>query len=501
MLRRLIIGLLALVVVVLLAAAGALYWLLSGDAIRQALESQASSWLGEPVHIEAAHAQLWPRVGIDVTGVRVGDPARLTLSRAALSAPLRPLLSRRIEDADITVSRSRIDMPLPFSMPSFESHAPAGGAPAIQLVSIRSIALRDVVLASRGRMITVDAADSSLIGSELSLQRFTATSGRTQLDATGVVTLDPRVDARLRVTANRLDVDDLLALANAFAPPGPASAQSRLPVRIAARISAERATVGALEARAFATDLEVDGDTVTLSPVSLELFGGRYEGSINARLGRTITTAVRARLADIDVAQLAGFGGAPGAITGRLTAAGSFNGAGADFAAALGAARGTATASIVNGTIQHLDLVRTVVLFFGRPAPGAAPSSDRFDRIDARIILAQQIVRAEALSLHSADADIVGTGTLDLRSEALDGAFDLSLSEELSKQAGTDLFRYTHEGNRIVLPARLGGSVGSPHLSIDAAAAVKRGLKNEIQQRLGDILDRFKQQPPPAQQP
>jgi hypothetical protein len=73
----------------------------------------------------------------------------------------------------------------------------------------------------------------------------------------------------------------------------------------------------------------------------------------------------------------------------------------------------------------------------------------------------------------------------------LDGAIDMSLSEELSKQAGTDLARYTREGDRIVLPARLGGNIQSPRITIDAAAAAKRGLRNEVQRRLKGILGGF----------
>ena len=498
--RRLILVVLAIVVVLCLVAGAAVYWLLSGDAIRQALETQASAWLGEPVHIAAAHAQLFPRVGIDLRDVRVGEPVRVTFASVSVSAPLRPLLSRRIEDAAITVSHSRIEMPLPFAMPSA---GPQGGtaAPAarIQLLSIRSIALRDVAISSRGHTITLDA-DSSLAGSELRLERFIAVSGRTQLEAAGMVALDPRVDARLAVKARSLDLDELMALANAFAPTGrqPASRQSsngRLPVRIAARVTADSATVDSLQARQLATNLEVDGDSVSLAPLSFQMFGGRYDGSVTARLGRTLTATLRAQLQRIDAGQLAAFGGVPGAISGTLAGSGSFSGAGADFAGVLRSAHGTGALSIVNGTIEHLDLIRTVVLFFGRPAPNSAPSSDRFDRIDARYSLAQQVLRADALSLHSSDADIVGQGTFNIATKALDGTFNLSLSEALSQQAGTDLFRYTHEGNRIVLPAKLGGTAGHPRLTIDAAAAVQRGLKNEIQRRLGDFLDRLNRKP------
>jgi hypothetical protein len=97
--------------------------------------------------------------------------------------------------------------------------------------------------------------------------------------------------------------------------------------------------------------------------------------------------------------------------------------------------------------------------------------------------------------MHSPDVDIVGSGTLTLGTEALDGALDLSLSEALSAQAGNDLRRYTREGNRIVLPARIGGTLSSPRLSIDAAAALKRGLRNEVERRLKGILGGFSRGP------
>jgi hypothetical protein len=216
---------------------------------------------------------------------------------------------------------------------------------------------------------------------------------------------------------------------------------------------------------------------------------------LNARLGRALTATIRSRLLDIDVSQLAAFGGVPGAMTGRLTAAGTFSGEGADMAAVLTAARGSGTTQMVEGSLQRLNLVRTVVLFFGRPAPDAAAASDRFDRIDISYSLARQIFTADAFSLRSPDADIVGTGTLRIDTKALDGHLDISLSEALSAQAGTDLYRYTREGNRVVLPARIGGTLDQPRLTIDAAAAVQRGLKNEVERRLKGFLDRFSPKP------
>ena len=144
---------------------------------------------------------------------------------------------------------------------------------------------------------------------------------------------------------------------------------------------------------------------------------------------------------------------------------------------------------IVDGSIKRLNLVRTVILFFGRPAPDAGESTDRFDRLDARFSLANRVVTAEALSLNSPDADMAGSGTLNLETDALDGRVDVTLSDALSRQAGTDLYRYTREGNRVVVPASVGGTLRTPRLTINVGAAAKRGLRNEVERRMKGILD------------
>ena len=41
---------------------------------------------------------------------------------------------------------------------------------------------------------------------------------------------------------------------------------------------------GGVEVRQFASDLEVNGDRVVLSPLTFQLFGGRYQGAVSAQL-------------------------------------------------------------------------------------------------------------------------------------------------------------------------------------------------------------------------
>jgi AsmA-like C-terminal region len=490
--KVLIIGAATIVMILLVATLG-LYWFFSGDGMRRALEQQATAWLGQPVRIKAAGGQLFPRPGIGLSGVEVGEPVRLTLSSVDLSTDLRALLNRRIEDASVVISDSTIEMPLPFSIPaqdasSKEETAPQGG---VQVVSVREISLRDIRIHSRGREVRV-SADSSLNGDHLTLSRFTADSGSTSLRVEGEAELEPRVDAKLQAKANKIDIDELLALAEAFTPERRAARRGSPspPIKVVAQLKADTATAAGVQVTQFTTNMSLDGDRFAMSPMTFGLFGGSYEGSLTGRLGDSMSVTLKSRLKGLNVAQLAAFGGSPDTITGTLGGDGTFSAQGADLAAVLASANGRGSASIVDGTIKRLNLVRTVVLFFGRPAPETAGATDQFERIDASFSLANQILRADSFSMHSRDADLKGSVTLNLKSGALDGMIDMILSEELSAQAGTDLARYTQEGNRVVLPASVGGTLEQPRITINATAALKRGIQNEIGRRLKGLFGR-----------
>jgi hypothetical protein len=54
----------------------------------------------------------------------------------------------------------------------------------------------------------------------------------------------------------------------------------------------------------------------------------------------------------------------------------------------------------------------------------------------------------------------------------------VQLSDELSKQAGRDLVRYTQDQGRVTLPATISGSADSPQVRIDVANMAKRAITN-----------------------
>ncbi len=84
-----------------------------------------------------------------------------------------------------------------------------------------------------------------------------------------------------------------------------------------------------------------------------------------------------------------------------------------------------------------------------------------------------------------------GSGTLSLATEALDVHANLILSRELSAQAGRDLYRLAREGDRVVVPARITGSVASPTVMVDVKAALQRAIRNRAEDAIKDFFNRL----------
>jgi AsmA-like C-terminal region len=471
-----------------------IYWYLSGDGVRLTLERQATAWLGQPVHIGRATVSFIPTIGLRLAEVTMGEPPRVTLSRVDLATGLLPLLSQRIEDAELIVAGSRVEMPLPFGLPTQSTAASTSSAagPGVTLVSIREITLRDVTIASRGREISI-SAESSFNGDQLTISSLTARSGETMLSASGTLNLTPRPAATIEATANQLDFDDLLALAAAFTSDTSSAPATASTTQITATLTAPRARLAGVALSRFEASLLADGSEVRIEPLKFDLFGGRQDGWLDVTFGETLNVRVGAGISNLDVSQLAAYGGAANTIAGRLYGSGRFGARGRNMAEVLGAARGVGEVMLSDGTIPHLDVVRTVVTFFGRPPEDARPASgERYESITATFALADRVVRSDDLTLRSPDFDVFARGTLALPTKTINARGELVLSERLSAQAGRDLYRFTRSGNRVVLPAVVTGTMGQPRVRIDAAAALRRGLQNEVERRLEDLLERVR---------
>ena len=148
--------------------------------------------------------------------------------------------------------------------------------------------------------------------------------------------------------------------------------------------------------------------------------------------------------------------------------------------------------SIVDGVIPGLDMVRSIVLAFGRPS-GVPPagSGSAFTRLAGTFTLDDQTLRSNDVTFASRDFDMAGTVTVTMPSGTVTMRADVVLSRELTAQAGTDLRRYAQEDGRVVVPAVITGTIANPTITIDMGAALSRAVQNELKRKLGGLFKRI----------
>ncbi len=480
--------------------------LLGGDRIKSAIEAQASAALGRPVSIKTATPHFLPRIGIDLTGIAIGNAQEVTIARARVTTGFRALLRRRVENADVAFERSRIDVRWALGLLEVlardraASTAPASAALTID--SIGSLALHEVTLVAGTRTLVVDLESALSGGDRFVVRQLRGVSEGSNLVASGELTSLAKRTGTFTIDAETLDLDGLLAFLTAATPAGVASAPPSVPSAPPAPVVplhldiAVKSKSGRAAGAAFTnleTNAKVRGSEVALEGLKMNLFGGRFDGSV-AVDGSQSTPKYewRGTVENLDLPAIVAFAGSPGAMTGRLSGNMALAASGLDPQSALERARGTAHVVITDGRVPNLDLVRTVVLAFGKPS-GERPagSGEVFSRMAATLSVGNRMLSTNDLTFASRDVDMTGAGTLSLATQAIDFRTNLVLSPELSAQAGRDLYRVAHEGDRVVLPARISGTITAPTAFVDVQAALQRAIRNRAEDELKNLFDRL----------
>ena len=510
---------LAAVCLAVAALAGGLFlWVravFTGDVVRSALASQLSSALGQPVSIGGIGAGLYPRVTVNLKDVAIGEPARIRVRTLHVGANLGALLSRRIEHARLELTDARIQLPLPPF--AFASAAPStSGSAPVELVSVDAVVLRNVDVISGGRRMTGDI-DIVPEGRGATIRKIQLRTDDTAIDVTGQLTDLSGPAGTLSIKAGALNFDQLLNFANDFAAgsgmkpaaAAPAAAHrsaatarpAAAPMNIEIALAADRGTIGTLVLDKIAGKARLTNEAMRLDPIDFGVFGGDYSGSLVFRLSDTPDLALRATLAGVDVAAATRFVGSAGTISGTLSGRLNITGRGLTAASLLQSARGGARLEVVDGVVNNLGLVRSVVVATSGRADAAAGASRRdepFSRLGTTLTIASGSANTTDLRFESPDLLLRATGTLHLDGSSIDLAGRAQLSEELSRQAGRDLVRYTQEGGRVTLPVTVTGSAASPHVRIDVADVATRAVVNRaaeegqkaLKQGLGSLFKR-----------
>ncbi|MDP1570911.1 MAG: AsmA-like C-terminal region-containing protein [Vicinamibacterales bacterium] len=510
MLKKVAIGIVALVIVGGLGIVVLARTVLTGDAVRTALAAQVSDAIGQPVSIGGIGASVYPRVTIDLTDVAIGQPARIQLRSLHLGAGLGALFSRRIEQAAIRIDGARLELPLPDLGAASAGSAPpetpgvaSTEPPSVEIVSIDEIVLTNVEVVSGGRTLR---GDIELLpqGHGVQLRRVSLVADDARVEMTGAITSLSPLEGRIDAVAGEVDFDQLLAFMTDFASTtepstGPGTG---LDGRLTFTLALDRATTGGLALSEVSATALVTADAVRLEPLTFGVFGGRYDGTMAIAMSVPPQFEWRATVRGIDADALMTFGESPDTISGTLEGSVALNGSGAEMAQAMRTARGTARVDIADGAVEGLGLVRTFVtatsgrggiLTSARTAAGAggaAAEAERFSHLGASLTFADGLMRTSDFTMTSTDVELTGAGTITLASMTTDLTGQARLSEALSKEAGTDFYRYAQEGGRITLPAIITGPMEHLSVRIDVGDAASRAIRNRAAEEAQKVIER-----------
>lgn len=506
MVRKVVIG---VVVLLLVVGLGLFFWarsVLGQDSVRAALADQLSQAIGQPVKVEGVSATIYPRVTVTLTGVSIGEPARIRVTALDVGTDLRALLSRRIEHAALHLNGARLELPLP---PMTLASADAGGEASapMQLVSVDEVVLNGIELVSRGRTVRGDVDVVPHGTSALTIRRIALVADQAAINGTGEITNMAGPVGTIDLKAGALDLDQLMAFATDFvegsgtagsaSAPTPTSSapHASSPMDLTITMAADRATMAGVQMDKVAAKARLTPEALTLDPVSFNLFDGTYNGSLGATLAGQPTFTWRANLANVDMGAVTTFAGNPGALTGRLAAQVNLSGQGADAATAMKTVRGTANVKVANGVVKNLALVRSAVAATSlNPQAvidaGTGPQDDPFSELGASLAIAGGAASTQDLHFVSRDIRLDAGGAFKLDGSVANLTGQVQMSEELSKQAAPVFVRLTQENGRITLPATVRAMNGRFSVSLDTAGIAKRALRNEVEGKAQDAIKR-----------
>ena len=505
--------LLALVVIVIVGAAGLFVWartVLTSETVRTTIASTLSTKLGQPVTIGGIGASIFPRVSLNLDRVTIGKSGNITAGTLAVATDFGALLSRRIEHATVRLDAAHVTLPLPtFTLPSSTSES-ATAAPAsssgsgVALVSVDEIVLNDVEVKSGGRTIRADV-DLAVAGSQATVKKIELHADGTIVTVTGTLTDYTAPAGTLTVQAGAMNVTDLVAFMTDFTKGLPASTSS--PTRTTTNtapgqmnlmltLGADKATIGALTLDHLSGQARITDTAVTIEPAKFNVFGGGYSGSLVLTLGDIPAFRVNANLTGIDMATVMTFAGHPGLVTGRMNGTMALEGRGLTAADVIASAHGTAHAAITKGTIKGLGLVKGVVLATSMRGGStsqatSASTTESFSSLDGTFAIANGAATTRDLAFTSNDVLLAANGAVKLDGSAVNLTGPMQLSDELSKQAGRDLVKYTQKDGRVTLPATVSGSADDLHVGIDTGDLAKRAVTNAATDEAKKLLQKL----------
>lgn len=307
----------------------------------------------------------------------------------------------------------------------------------------------------------------------------------------------PALDFNLAVT--ELDADRYLAPPVETTAANPAApATTEIPVEmlrdlnLKGQLTVATLTLSGLNLSDIKLGLNATGGNVTLAPIGANLYDGSFAGTLGMNVaGATPVAKIDANLQRVALAPLmTDYMGAAN-ISGRGNVQFNLSAQGKDSAALKTSLSGTGKIALEDGILQGVDVAGVLgqvetILRSRRVAEVRRGQQTTFDTFTATLAISNGVVASNDLVIRSPGIQITGRGTLvDLNTDAI--GYNLLTSVDKST-ATRDTQQYDIGGYSI--PIACTGSISAPRCLPDTSEIVKTALANEVQRRVGGLLER-----------
>lgn len=513
--RRLLIAASVLVAIGVMTIALLLRSLQDGD-LRAGIEARLSASLGQPVSIGNIGVSLFPP-SLSSTDVRIGDtkvqaPA-LDVARVRILPRLRSLLSGDVIVEELTLDGFVVSVlrdqagawHVPNAVP-----APSGGGgsgPSVETVRISNGRVR-VFDGARGEELreasSIDdlSAEMRVEGGGLALSPITGRIGGAEISGEAG-TDGSRV--RLDFSAKKIADDDLpvfLRLLGSDRPeflrlaePASASVVLRVDRRTSqlsgkGALKAPRVRLEPLQLDKFEAPFTIQGSRLVFQPMTFALYSGTHDGGVTVRLSDSPPQWITDnRVKNLDAGDfLKALNGSDQRLDGTASVTAALRGrVGEPLDRAMS---GNMQMTVTDGVIRDFPMLAA----FNRALRLAdrAEGDTKFERLSGTFAIAAGQATTEDLVLQAAHvrAEVKGRIGVD-HSLALRGV--AVLSPERSAEAIRsirELSALRNDSGEVELPLTISGTLEAPSFGLDLAAAMQKGLKNELQRQFRRIIRR-----------
>ncbi len=236
------------------------------------------------------------------------------------------------------------------------------------------------------------------------------------------------------------------------------------------KLRSESLRVARLQASQFATELRAASGTLSVEPLSAQLYGGSLQGGLTLTAGETPQLSVRQKFTGVQIdALLADLSGSEAHLSGKGNLVFDLNAQGATLQALRQSLTGTASLALTRGTLAGVQLGEA--LLAGKDQLGIAGAERRdsvrltestaYNELKASVTLTQGKARSEDLLFKSPLFTGKGEVDLDLESLQVDGWLDATVAPGLRRASAGELAELAG----INIPMRINGQGSAATLS------------------------------------